>query len=430
MRIPALRAAGALALLLLPTRLATLADQPVRIARAVAPIGPDVFRGIVGRNTNLAALLGDRLSPLGVHRLVEAARPVYDLARITVGRSYELALDPGGLLHAFSYQIDELRTLQVTRKGDALDARLLTRTYDLRDSTVSGAIASSLFAAVTDAGEDDQLALDLAEIFAWDVDFNTELQEGDSFQVAVEKMYLDDRFCRYGRILAAELVRGDKVLRAVRFDGKEARGYYAPDGTPLRKAFLRSPLKFTRISSGFSRARLHPILHEVRPHLGVDYAAPLGTAVQAAGDGRVVEAGWSGGYGRLVRIRHANDFETSYAHLSRINVKSGQRVAQGQAIGAVGATGLATGPHLDYRMLRKGAFVNPLSIQSPRAEPVPTAERTAFAEASAYRLGLLQASAASAGRPSAPSLAESIPVAVAAPPSTPRSLLDAPLPRP
>ena len=390
MRIPALRALGATAFLLLPSELATFSDDPIGVARLTAPrLAPQVIRGIIGRNTNLAALLADRLSPMGVHRLVEAARPVYDLARIAAGRSYELALRPGGMLHAFSYDIDDLRTLRVTRNGDDLDAELLTRSYDVRTVTTEGVIASSLFAAVTDAGEDDQFALDLAEIFAWDVDFNTEIQEGDSFRVAVEKMYLDDRFCRYGRILAAEFVRGSRVLRAVRFDGDRARGYYAPDGTPLRKAFLRSPLKFTRISSGFSRGRLHPILNVVRPHLGVDYAAPAGTPVVAAGDGVVALAGWSGGYGKAVRIRHPNGYETLYGHLSRINVRAGQRVAQGQAVGAVGATGLATGPHLDYRMLRSGAFVNPLTVLSPPAEPVPAAEQAAFADARDRRLALL-----------------------------------------
>jgi murein DD-endopeptidase MepM/ murein hydrolase activator NlpD len=251
---------------------------------------------------------------------------------------------------------------------------------------------------VTASGEEDQLALDLAEIFAWDVDFHTELQRGDSFRVAVEKLTLDGRFCRYGRILSAEFTRGTRLLRAVWFEGSQASaGYYTPEGTPLRKAFLRSPLKFSRISSGFTRSRFHPILHTSRPHLGVDYAAPVGTAVRAAGDGVVVQAGWMGGYGKAVRIRHANGYETLYGHLSRFQVARGTRVAQGQVIGAVGRTGLATGPHLDYRMLRNGVFINPLKLQSPPAEPVPARERPAFELARDERLALLGAAAGGAG---------------------------------
>jgi murein DD-endopeptidase MepM/ murein hydrolase activator NlpD len=249
---------------------------------------------------------------------------------------------------------------------------------------------------VTEGGESDQLALDLADIFAWDVDFNTELQKGDSFRVAVEKLYLDGRFAKYGRILAAEFVRGERRLQAVRFEGERGAGYYAPDGTPLRKAFLRSPLKFSRISSGFSTARRHPILHTVRAHLGVDYAAPTGTPVMAAADGVVTAAGWMGGYGKTVKLRHANGFETLYGHLSRINVRAGQRVSQGTCVGLVGRTGLATGPHLDYRMIRGGRFVNPLRVQSPPAEPIPAGERAAFDALKGERLALLPPAAPAA----------------------------------
>ena len=388
MRTPLSRALGAATLLLLPTHLPVWMDAPARLLETMQP-APDVFRGIIRRNVTLAQALSEKLSPSAIHHLVEAARPAYDLARVAVGRSFRLTLAPDGVLTAFTYEIDELRTLRVEREGEALNAEIHRRTYDVRTATAGGVISSSLFNAVGEAGEQDQLALDLAEIFAWDVDFNTEIQAGDSFQVAVEKMYLDDRFCRYGRILAAEFVRGSRTLRAVRFDGDRATGYYAPDGTPLRKAFLRSPLKFSRISSGFSRARFHPILKTVRPHLGVDYAAPVGTPVHAAGDGVVTLAGWRGGYGKAVRIRHANGYETLYGHLSRISVKSGQRVSQGRRVGAVGRTGLASGPHLDYRMVRNGVFVNPLKVISPPAEPVPAAERTAFERLRDTRLAFL-----------------------------------------
>jgi murein DD-endopeptidase MepM/ murein hydrolase activator NlpD len=295
------------------------------------------------------------------------------------------------------------------RKGDALKADLLTRDYDTRIETFRGTIESSLFTAVEAAGASrereagaqestagltpaeryDQLALDMADVFSWDVDFNTEVQRGDSFRVAVETMSLDGRFVRYGKILAAEFVRGERRHLAVRFEGEYGAGYYHPDGTPLRRAFLRSPLKFNRISSRFTQRRFHPVLGVFRPHLGVDYAAPTGTPVHAAGDGIVTLAGWSGGYGQTVKLRHPNGYETLYGHLSRILVRHGQRVAQGTPIGRVGSTGLATGPHLDYRMQRNGAFVDPLRIVSPAAEPVRARERPLFAQAAGRALALL-----------------------------------------
>jgi len=346
---------------------------------AAAELAPArVVQGEVTRNATLAGLLSPELTPFAIHELVEAARPVYDLGRIATGHRYELALDAEGVVAGFSYGIDELHTLRVRRVRGALGADVLTRSYATEIVGVSGIIRSSLFATLESLGEHDQLALDLSEIFAWDIDFNSEIQEGDSFRVAVETLWLDGRFVRYGRILAAEFVRGDRDLHALRFESARGPGYYASDGTPLRKAFLRSPLRFTRISSGFSRSRLHPILATRRAHLGVDYAAPTGTPVHASGDGVVVSAGWQGGYGKAVRIRHANGYETLYGHLSRISVRRGQRVAQGDRVGAVGQTGLATGPHLDYRMTRNGSFVNPLTVQTPPAEPLSPAERPAF----------------------------------------------------
>jgi murein DD-endopeptidase MepM/ murein hydrolase activator NlpD len=371
---------------------------PVAAAPLLAPPPAPLktLSGTIGHNTNLASVLGPTLSPAVIHRIVETARPLHDLARISVGHPFALVVGHDGFLSNFSYAIDELRTLRVFRKGESLEAEVTTRSYDQRTEVVAGMIASSLFGAVNDAGEDDQLALDLAEIFAWDIDFHTELQKGDSFKVAVEKMYLDGRLSRYGRILSAEFVQGERTLRAVRFDGEACHGYYAPDGKPLRKAFLRSPLKFSRISSGFTHSRFHPILKKMRPHYGVDYAAPVGTPVMASGDGVVTLAGWEGGYGKTVKIRHPNGYQTLYGHLSRINVRPGQRVSQEQYIGSVGMTGLATGPHLDYRMIKNGAFVNPLKIQSPRAEPVPRAERSAFEATRDRALALLDQSGAAA----------------------------------
>ncbi len=384
-----LRAAGAVVILLLPTQIPSALDQ---VSRPLKPVGESparVLSGTIGRNATLAGLLSEAISPAGVHSLVEAGRPFYDLARLTVGQPFSLSLTPNGMLMAFSYGIDELRTLRIRRQGDALLAELLTRSYETRVETVRGEITSSLFGAVEDAGEEDQLAMDLAAIFEWDVDFNTELQKGDSFRVAVEKLSLDGQFARYGAIRSAELVRGERVLRAVRFETERGPAYFDPQGLPMRKEFLRSPLKFSRISSRFSRSRLHPVLHVRRAHFGVDYAAPEGTPVRAAANGLVTEAGWSGGFGKMVRIRHGRGMETLYGHLARIAVSAGQRVDQGDVIGAVGSTGLATGPHLDYRTIKNGSFVNPLTIQPPPADPIPASSRAAFEATRDRELALL-----------------------------------------
>jgi len=385
-------AAGAFAvgMLLMPTDFAAWMDRPVPVVRQSPLTSPmRVIRGTIARNSNLGVALSSVLSPTAVHQLVESARPVYNLKYLSVGHPFDVTLGPNGLMSNFSYSIDALKTLRVTRGKEGLTAELLTRQYDIRVETAAGGIESSLFAAVADSGESDQLALDLADIFAWDVDFNTELQLGDSFRVAVEKLYLDGEFVRYGRILSAEFVRGSRTLQAVRFEGEQT-GYYTPEGKPMRKAFLRSPLKFTRISSVFTSHRFHPILKSVRPHYGVDYAAPIGTPVMASGNGVVRLAGRWGGYGNTIRIHHPNGYDTLYGHLSRMSVRVGDHVDQGQYIGTVGMTGMTTGPHLDYRMLKDGAFVNPLTLQSPAAEPLSPQDLAAFHAERDRRLALLE----------------------------------------
>jgi murein DD-endopeptidase MepM/ murein hydrolase activator NlpD len=350
-----------------------------------------VFEGRIAPNTTLETALREALSRQSIHHLVNAARPVYDLARLSVGRPFVVTMRPDGLLASFTYGIDDLRTLSVRREGGELQATVLTREYETRVESASGIITSSLFGAVADAGEQDQLALDLASIFEWDVDFNTELQKGDSFRVAVQKLYLEGRFSGYGGIISAELARGGRTIQAVRFEGPHGLEYFHPDGLPVKKPFLRSPLKFSRISSGFSRARFHPILKKTRPHLGVDFAAPSGTPVRAAANGVVIEAGWSGGYGKTVRIRHSRGLETLYGHLSRIAVKRGQPVVQGDLIGNVGSTGLSTAPHLDYRIRQRGEFVNPLKLTPPPPDRLPSRFMPAFTEARDRGLELLQA---------------------------------------
>ena len=386
-----LTAVAAFLILLLPTRLPRWLDT-------AAPLGSEplrqewrtVVRGTIAPGGTIGSALEGLLAPATVNQLVLAARPVYDLARITAGRPFGVALGPDGLLRAFTYGVDALRTLRVAHRDGRLVAEL--HAARLRDAygRGRGRDRDEPLRRGGRRGRGRPACHRPGRDLPWDVDFNTEIQPGDSFRVVVEKQYLDGNMARYGRILAAEFTRGERLLRALRHEGTSGVGYYGPEGRPLRKAFLRSPLRFTRISSRFTRSRLHPILGVRRPHLGVDYAAPTGTPVQAAADGTVIAAGREGGYGKTVRLRHANGYETLYGHLSRIDVRRGQRVAQGTRIGAVGATGLATGPHLDYRMARQGQFVDPLRIAARRrpsrsrgrSAPLSTARRSACSRCS------------------------------------------------
>jgi len=237
----------------------------------------------------------------------------------------------------------------------------------------SGVVQSSLFAAADDAGIPDSVAIQLGDVFGGDIDFHRDLRKGDTFAVVYELHYLGGRPVRAGRVLAAEFTNNRKTFRAVHF----GNGYYTPDGKNLRKAFMRSPLEFSRVSSGFGM-RLHPLFRTWRAHEGIDYAAPTGTRVRAVGDAVVEFAGWKGGYGNAVILRHQGQYTTMYAHMSRIAVRRGARVAQNDTIGFVGQTGFATGPHLHYEFRVAGASRNPLSLAMPAALPVAQQDLPAF----------------------------------------------------
>jgi murein DD-endopeptidase MepM/ murein hydrolase activator NlpD len=252
---------------------------------------------------------------------------------------------------------------------------------EVRVEAVSGVVQRSLFDAVERTGESAGLVIGLVEIFSSDFDFTADTRVGDRFRLLVEKRYAGDAFVDYGRILVAQYASGGKTLTGVGYDRGGSRfAHYDLGGHSLRKSFLKSPLEFTRITSGFTYARPHPILGGVRPHLAIDYAAPVGTPVRAVADGVVVRAGWNGGNGIQVHLRHRSGYETQYNHLSRIpsSIRAGTHVRQKQIIGNVGATGLATGPHLDYRIVHNGTFVNPLSEKFIPGEPIPAAVRHDF----------------------------------------------------
>jgi murein DD-endopeptidase MepM/ murein hydrolase activator NlpD len=290
-------------------------------------------------------------------------------------------------VRGFEYEIDGDRFLRVGRTPDeALIARVLPIPKTRSVEVVRGEIDrehTSLVSAIDAAGETIDLTLALADIFGGDIDFSTELQPGDRFELTVEKQFRDNhQFAGYGPVIAAEFTNAGRRVRATRFapDGG-APGYYDEHGRSMKRFFLASPLKFQPVvTSGFSSARMHPVLREVRAHLGVDYRAPAGSPVVAVADGVVLSAAMSGGAGRMVHLRHANGFETEYLHLSVISVRAGARVRQGELVGRVGSSGLATGPHLDYRLKRNGAFINPVTAHRamPPADPIPAAQMAAF----------------------------------------------------
>lgn len=335
-------------------------------------------------------------SPAAARATVTAARPVFNLARIQAGHRVSLWTSARAGPLRLRYAVDPGQELILSRPTPEGVWRAELRRLRLQSRVVgvSGILDHSLFAALEAAGEQDALALKFAQIFGWDLDFYTDPRSGDRFRMAVEKHYYHGRFVGYGRILAAEYINAGHPYQAVLFnDGEGAAAYFQPNGKPLRREFLRSPLKFValRVTSGFSHDRFHPVLKLWRPHLGVDYGAPMGTPVQALGSGQVVFAGRHGEAGNMVQLRHARGYETLYLHLSKILVHLGERVRQGQTIGRVGMTGLATGPHLDFRITHFGVYENfqTLRRKLPPAAPVPAALHAAFAALCQRWLGAL-----------------------------------------
>ncbi|HEX9759437.1 MAG TPA: M23 family metallopeptidase [Candidatus Acidoferrales bacterium] len=328
----------------------------------------------------------DLLMNLGVDRatafqMVQQTRPVYDLRRVYAGNRVAVGRSPEGELRAVRYQIDVDRELWIAPRGAEFAAEIKEIPAIVEEVSVQGEVRDALFNAVKAAGEGPELALRLADIFGWDVDFNTDTRPGDTFRLVVEKKrYLNGQPPRYGDVLVAEYNNRGTAYQAILFrDPNGFPAYYAPDGASMKKAFLRSPLEFGgRITSRFSYNRFHPILKVRRPHLAIDYAAPVGTPVQAIGDGTVIFAGRKRAEGGFVHLRHANGFETMYLHLSRILVRPGQRVVQGTRIGLVGSTGLSSGPHLDFRVLQHGKYRNFEALRLPPAKPVAAGDMAEF----------------------------------------------------
>ena len=331
------------------------------------------FRDTIEQNDILYNILtGYGVSPGQVFAVDHAARPLYDLRRIRVGQVLECEVDRLGKLKGLEFKISPESLLVVT-PGDVYNVEMIEIPLKVEELPLSLKIETSLWQAVAETDENPSLALKIAEIFQWQVDFLVDIREGDRISLLVEKIFDESGFLGFGRVLAAEFSGECGEFDAFHYsDPQGNKGYYDSDGVAVRKMFLKSPLNYTRVSSGFSSSRMHPILRRRLPHYGVDYAAPYGTPVSAGADGTVAFAGRKGPNGNMVEIRHNSVYSTYYLHLSRFarGVRKGRKVEQGQVIGYVGSTGRSTGPHLDYRMKRYGSYVNPLRIESPSGEPV------------------------------------------------------------
>jgi murein DD-endopeptidase MepM/ murein hydrolase activator NlpD len=370
-------------------------SQQVSLARAEAQrIRTEVVlftrRAVPSRIPFSAFLQTMGLGPAVAAQLVVSAQPVFDLRHLRAGNMLEIGRSTVGELREVRYRIDTDHVLSIEPDGASFNSEIKTIPSETEEAGITGEVQGSLFQAVTDAGEKPELAMRLAAIFGWDMDFYTDPRPGDTFRVVVEKKkFADGETTDYGRILAAEYNNGGHTYQAVLFhDPSGSPAYYTPDGKSMKKAFLHSPLKFAApITSHFSASRFHPILKVYRPHLGTDFGAPMGTPVQAIGDGRVVFAGMKGGDGNLVKVQHSNGYVTYYMHLSHILVRNGQRVEQGDRIGLVGMTGLATGPHLDFRIELRGQFVNFERLPLPPSDPVAKANWSEFAVVRDHAMG-------------------------------------------
>lgn len=352
--------------------------QPLQppIEPQTAGLGFSTIEVIVRRNDTLDQIfrrLQLNLADLASLRGLPGLKAQLD--RLHPGEALTLTHREGELI-GFERRLSPSETLKVMRESSGFLADVLENPLETEVRTVYGVIDSSLFEAVTAAGAHDQTALELAEIFAWDIDFVLDIQRGDSFVVTYEEISQDGEYVKDGAVLAASFVNQGREFRGVRYvDPKGRAHYFSPDGRSLRKAFLRAPVQFSRVSSRFNPSRRHPILNRIRAHKGVDYAAPTGTPVRAAGDGRIRFAGRTGGYGNMIEIAHAGGVVTVYGHLSRFagGARPGARVSQGNLIGYVGSTGLASGPHLHYEYRLHGVHKNPQTVKLPDATPIDPA---------------------------------------------------------
>jgi len=345
----------------------------------------------VNNGDNFFSMLGRiGFDPHDSQRILEAGPGAAALKRLIPGQRIKLRFAKDELAELV-YENDGVNVVQIKRSDSGFELGNIKRSLETRFSYASGVVDSSLFLAAQGAGLSVNLTMQLAAIFGWDIDFAMDLHKGDRFTVVYEELYSNGEKIRDGSVLAAEFTNNNNVHRAVRYASSDGRAdYYTAGGQNLRKAFLRTPVDVSRISSGFG-VRFHPILNSIKAHRGVDYAAPIGTPIRVTGDGKIAFRGLRSGYGKALMIDHGNGYQTVYAHMSqfRSDLKLGSAVKQGQVIGYVGQTGLATGPHLHYEFQVNGVHRDPLTIKLPSASPIAATERKDFMEKTARFAGLI-----------------------------------------
>ena len=361
-----------------PTEGPSLAD-PVAETAPDTPEGPVWTAHEITRGEALGTILPRYGLPTSAVRA--AALPHHDLARIRAGQVLRFLTPPGAAAPTeLHYKLGMDETLVVVRGDEGWTARVDAVSYETRGATREFEVTTSLWAAAVEAGLHPRDIVGLAGVYRFDIDFNTEIRAGAKVRMVVEEKWDTQGFARLGAPLAVRMTNGGKDYVALRFqDGDNEAQYYDTKGRARKKPFLRSPLKFSRVTSGFNRNRYHPVLKRRRPHNGVDFGAPKGTPVHAIGDGKVEFSGTNGGHGRYVKLDHAGPYASSYSHLSKLTVKKGQRVRQGQIVGYVGSTGLATGPHLHYQFWKHGKYVNPLTVKLPSAGVPAVKDKAGFA---------------------------------------------------
>ncbi len=370
-----------------PEELLARAELPPHVRTAIALAELVIVRGeLLPGDSLVGALQREGVSRSVANRVAVELRSLFNFRRSQPGHRFRLASTADGRLVRFRYSVSDLESYVVTRERDAYVASREDVALESEVSRIAGLVTSSVHDAIVQLGEKGQLANDFSEIFAWDIDFSRSVRTGDEFRVLYERLYRQDVdkgrvYVGPGKILAATYTGSAGEFSAVYFEPEEGRGgYYRPDGSSVEGQFLRAPLRYSRITSRFSHSRRHPILKVRRPHHGIDYAAPRGTPLWSVADGRVIYRGWSGGFGNLVKIRHNTGYVSYYSHLSRFakGLKVGQQVHQKQVIGFVGSTGLATGPHVCFRMAKQGRYVDPMRVASPIGPPVALEQKPQF----------------------------------------------------
>ncbi len=324
-----------------------------------------------------------------LYKIIHTDENAKKLTKIYPGAIIGFATDEQGKFAQLKFKISETQQLLVSQKHDTLSTKIIEQPTEIEILSASGTITGSLFNAGKKAGLSDAMVMDLANIFAWDIDFVLDIRAGDSFSLIYEKIYQNGDFLRNGKILAASFTNQGETYKAVAFDDGNGISYYTPEGRNMKKAFLRAPLNFSYISSNFNPKRFHPVQKRIKPHRGIDYAAPVGTPVYAAGDGKVTRSSYSKYNGNHIFIKHPSGIVTKYLHLSKRLVKKGQRVKQGKTIGKVGATGMVTGAHLHYEFVLNGVHRNPRTVKLPKASPLQKNKMPAFKSFSAPILSQL-----------------------------------------